>query len=42
LQFNLRNDPVETIDLSTEKPEKVHELMQEYQKFEASLSKQKE
>lgn len=37
LLFNLRNDPAETVDLSTEKPEKVDELMQDYQKFKASL-----
>jgi hypothetical protein len=30
------------VDLSLEKPEKVNELMQDYQKFEASLVKQKE
>lgn len=38
LLFNLRNDPAETVDLSTEKPEIVNELMKEYQKFEASLN----
>lgn len=37
LLFNLRNDPAETVDLSIEKPEIVKELMQEYQKFEASF-----
>lgn len=38
LLFNLRNDPAETVDLSAEKPEKVKELMKEYQKFERSLN----
>lgn len=42
LLFNLRNDPSEMVDLSLEKPEKVNELMQDYQKFEATLVKQKE
>ncbi|TNF43312.1 MAG: hypothetical protein EP310_04715 [Bacteroidetes bacterium] len=38
LLFNLKDDPSETVDLSTEQPEKLKELMQEYQKFESSLN----
>jgi len=41
LLFNLRNDPAETVDLSTEKPEKVNELMKEYKKFESTLNLKK-
>lgn len=41
LLFNLRNDPAETVDLSTEKPEIVNELMKEYQKFESTLNLKK-
>ncbi len=37
LLFNLRDDPSETTDLSAEQPEKVKELMLEYQNFEASI-----
>jgi len=42
LLFNLRNDPAETVDLSAEKPEKVDELMHEFQKFEASFHSKKQ
>jgi uncharacterized sulfatase len=41
LLFNLRDDPSETVDLSAEQPEKMKELMQEYQKFESSLNLKK-
>jgi len=41
LLFNLRNDPAETVDLSTENPAKVDELMKEYKKFEASFVQKK-
>ena len=36
--YNLRNDPTESNDLSNVNPEKVKELMQDYLKFEASLT----
>lgn len=35
--YNLRNDPTESNDLSNVNPEKVNELMKDYQRFEASL-----
>lgn len=35
--YNLRNDPTESNDLSIVNPEKVNELMQDYQNFEASI-----
>jgi uncharacterized sulfatase len=36
--YNLKNDPTESNDLSTINPEKVKELTQDCQKFEASLA----
>ena len=41
LLFNLRDDPAETVDLSAEKPDRVDELMHEFQKFEASFVQEK-
>ncbi|MCX6335591.1 MAG: sulfatase-like hydrolase/transferase [Bacteroidia bacterium] len=35
--YNLKNDPTESIDLSNVNPEKVKELLEDYQKFEASF-----
>lgn len=39
LLFNLRDDPSETVDLSSDNPEIVNELMEETQKFRASFVK---
>ncbi len=36
--FNLKTDPGESTDLASEEPEKVKELMQDYENFEISLS----